>query len=182
MNTIRDPTTGRSWSSARELIEHIVATHHGYLRLTLPLVDRLTERIVRTKVVPIALMDRFERKFTALADLLDTHIAKQECWLFPKIRELREPVGETAWACRCGDSLAESIDRLANDNAEAVALLGEIKTCLSDARWTGKGPLVDQLIEDMGELHDNFVLHAHLESDLLFPQERELLQAQILAV
>jgi regulator of cell morphogenesis and NO signaling len=182
MNTIRDPTSGRSWASVRELIEHIVATHHGYLRLTLPLVDRLTERIARERMVPVPLMDRFEREFTALADLLETHIAKQECWFFPKLRELREPVGETAWACRTGDSLEEQMDRLTRDNQEALALLEQLDACLTDARWTGKGPLVDQLMEDIRELHENFVQHARLESDVLFPHVRGMLHAQALAV
>jgi iron-sulfur cluster repair protein YtfE (RIC family) len=182
MNTIREPTSGRSWATARELIDHIGATHHGYLRLTLPVLDRLSEQIACEKLVPITLTDRFERKFTALADLLETHIAKQECWLFPKIRELREPVGETAWACRMGDSLEELMDRLTRDNQDALALLQQIETCLTDARWTGKGPLVDQLVEDIRELHENFVQHARLESDVLFRHVRELLQAQTLAV
>jgi iron-sulfur cluster repair protein YtfE (RIC family) len=164
------------------LIEHIAATHHGYLRLTLPILDRLAERIAREKLLPITLMDRFEREFTALADLLETHIAKQECWFFPKLRELREPVGETAWACRVGDTLEELLDRLTRDNQDALALLEQIEACLADARWTGKGPLVDQLVEDMRELHQNFVQHARLESELLFPEVHAQLQAQALAV
>jgi iron-sulfur cluster repair protein YtfE (RIC family) len=164
------------------LIEHIAATHHGYLRLTLPVLDRLTERIAREKLLPITLMDRFEREFTALSDLLETHIAKQECWFFPKLRELREPVGETAWACRVGDSLEEQMDRLTRDNQEALAMLEHIEACLTDARWIGKGPLVDQLVEDIGALHENFMQHARLESDVLFPHVRELLHAQVLAV
>lgn len=182
MTTIRDPTSGKSWATPRELIEHIGATCHGYLRLTLPVLDRLTERIARERLVPVPLMDRFEREFTALADLLETHIAKQECWFFPKVRELREPVGETAWACRVGDSLEEQMDRLARDNQDALALLEQIEACLTDIRWVGKGPLVDQLVQDVGELHENFVRHAHLESDVLFPHVRELLRAQTLAV
>jgi iron-sulfur cluster repair protein YtfE (RIC family) len=182
MNTIRDPASGRSWATTRELIDHIGATHHGYLRLTLPVLDRLTERIAREKLVPLTLMDRFEREFTALADLLETHIAKQECWFFPKLRELREPVGETAWACRVGDSLEEQMDRLTRDNQEALGMLQQIEACLNDARWTGKGPLVDQLVEDIRELHENSVQHARLESDVLFPHVRELLHAQALAV
>ena len=52
----------------------------------------------------------------------------------------------------------------------------------SDRAWAGTGPLADQLIEDMRELHDNFAEHVHLESAVLFPQVRELLQAQGLAV
>ena len=83
MSAIRDPTTGGSWSNPRELMDHIAAVHHGYIRLTLPMLGRLTERIAHEHLVPVGLMDRFERQFTALADLLETHIAMQECRLFP---------------------------------------------------------------------------------------------------
>jgi iron-sulfur cluster repair protein YtfE (RIC family) len=182
MNTIRDPVTGRSWATPHECAEHIVASHHGYLRLTLPMLDRLAERIAREKLVPITVMDRFQREFTALADLLETHIAKQECWFFPKIRELREPVGETAWACRVGDRLEEQMDRLTRDNQETLAMLGQIEACLTDARWLGGGPVVDQLVGDIRELHENFAQHARLEMDVLFPHVRGLLQAQALVV
>ena len=164
MNTINDPTSARRWRSVPELIDHIVAAHHGYLRLTLPVLDRLA------------------REFTALADLLETHLAKQECVLFPRIRQLREPVGETAWACHMGDSLDELLARMTRENHDALARLGQLETCLADRAWAGTGPVADQLIESVQELHDNFAEHVHLESAVLFPQARELLQGQGLAV
>jgi iron-sulfur cluster repair protein YtfE (RIC family) len=61
-------------------------------------------------------------------------------------------------------------------------MLKQIEACLTDARWTGKGPTVAQLVEDIRELHENFKQHARLESDVLFPHVCELLQAQALAV
>ena len=182
MNTIRDPTIGRSWATSRELIEFIVSVHHGYLRLTLPVLDRLIEQIARETLVPVHLMDRLQREFTALADLLDTHVAKEECRLFPKIRHLREPVGEVCWACQMDDGLEELMDRLFHDIQEALTMFDHIVACLSDARWTGKGPLTDQLKEDVQELHENFVRHAQLEMNVLFPHVRELLQRHALAV
>jgi iron-sulfur cluster repair protein YtfE (RIC family) len=81
-----------------------------------------------------------------------------------------------------GDSLEEQMDRLTRDNQEALAMLQQIEACLTDARWMGKGPLVDQLVADIRELRENFVQHARLESDVLFPHVRELLHAQALAV
>ena len=182
MNTIRDSTTGRSWATSRELIEFIVSVHHGYLRLTLPVLDRLIEQIARAGLVPIHLMDRLQREFTALADLLDTHVAKEECCLFPKIRHLREPVGEVCWACQMDDGLEELMVRLVRDIQEALTMFDHIVACLSDARWTGKGSLTDQLKEDMQELHENFVRHAQLEMNVLFPHVRELSQQHALAV
>ena len=45
MNSIRDPTTEKTWLSLRGLIDHIVATHHSYLRLTLQRLDRKSTRL-----------------------------------------------------------------------------------------------------------------------------------------
>ena len=58
----------------------------------------------------------------------------------------------------------------------------QIEACLNDRRWAGKGPLVDQFVEDIRELHENFAQHAHLETEVLFPHVRELLQPHGLAV
>lgn len=182
MNAIRDPTTCRCWPSVRDLLDHIVSVHHGYLRLTLPMLDRLAERIAREHAVPPAAMDRLERELTGLADLLETHIARQESWLFPRIRHLREPVGEVGWVTVLGDRLEEQLTRMIEDNYEALARLDRIESHLSDSCWLGKGPLVEQLIDDIGELHENFTDHARIEAELLVPHVHEILEGAGLAV
>lgn len=182
MNTIQDPDTGRTWSTVRELTDYIVSVYHGYLRLALPVLDRLIERIAREHLLPVSLMDRVGRQFTALADLLETHIAKAECLVFPKIQHLREPVGEICWACQLDDGLEEQMRRLAQDKEEALSLMQQIEICLSDARWRDKGPMVDQFVADIRELRENFANHTRVETEILFPHVRGMLHPHGLAV
>jgi iron-sulfur cluster repair protein YtfE (RIC family) len=182
MKAIKDSASGRSWATPQELIEHISATYHAYLRLTLPLLDRLADRIAREKLVPITLLDRFQREFTVLVDLLKTHIVEQECLFFPKIQGLRQPVGETAWVCRITDRLESQIEQLTRDNQEVLDLFTRIEACLADSRWVGRGLLVEQMVLNIRELHENFVQHARLEVDVLCPHLRGLLHSQALAV
>jgi iron-sulfur cluster repair protein YtfE (RIC family) len=159
-----------------------VSVHHGYLRLTLPLLDRLAERIARGHTVPPVAMDRLERELTGLADLFETHIARQESWLFPRIRHLREPIGEVAWLTFGGDRLEEQLTRMIEDNQEALNRLDRIGMVLGESCWLGKGPLVEQLNGDMDELHENFADHARIEGELLVPHVHEILKGEGLAV
>jgi hemerythrin superfamily protein len=80
------------------------------------------------------------------------------------------------------DGLDELMDRLTHDIQESMKMFDQVAACLADARWRGKGPLTDQLKEDVQELHENFTRHARLELDVLFPHVRELLQRHALAV
>jgi iron-sulfur cluster repair protein YtfE (RIC family) len=118
---------------------------------------------------------------TALADLLQTHVARQEALLFPKIRHLREPVGETAWVCQTADSVTELMDRSIADDREAMDLLGRVEACLRETAWRDRGCLVEQLAEDLRELHQDLAEHFRIEHELLFPAVRDA-QAEGLAV
>ena len=182
MSAIRDPTTGRSWATVSDLIDHLVSVCHGYLRRTVSVADQAIERIACEHVAPVTLMDRLQRQFTALADLLETHMVKQECWVFPKIRHLRQPVGEICWSRQVDEGLAEQIERLTRDNQEALSMLQQIVACLTDRRWSVAGPLGDKLVENIRELQENFAKHAQLETEVLFPHVRELLQPRELIV
>jgi iron-sulfur cluster repair protein YtfE (RIC family) len=182
MNTIRDQKTGRAWSAPRELIDHIESVYHGYLRLTLSALDNLTQRIAGEHSVSPSLMDRMERFSVALADNLETHVARQECRLFPKIRHLREPVGETAWANRLDDSLEEMMFREERENLEAMNLLKRFREVLNLPAWSIADRNVEQLKHDLDELHENVSEHFHLEIEVLFPAVREMIRSQALAV
>ena len=172
----------RPWATPRELTNHIVAVHHECRRLSLRHLDGLIARIVRERIVSPGLMDRLAREFTALTEVLETHMAKQECWLFRMIRQLREPVGDVAWAYQVETGLDKLLDQLAHENQEALTLMEQVLICLSDRGWARKGPLVDELVVDTRELGDDLVEHIRLETDVLFPWVREMLPTHCLAL
>jgi regulator of cell morphogenesis and NO signaling len=178
MEMIHDPVTGKFWATACDLLNYIENTHHGYLRLKLSYLDQLSEQIARERLVPPDLMDRFQREFIVLADLLEDHLTHQEGWLYPRIRHVCEAVAESGWACHLLDSLKEAMDQAARENREALEWLEGVRECMRDVRWADKGPRVKELLLCIQELAENMAAHVHLESEVLFPCVQELLQAR----
>jgi iron-sulfur cluster repair protein YtfE (RIC family) len=178
MELIHDPVTGRFWATTCDLLKYIQKMHHGYLRLQLSYLDRLGEQIARERVVPADVMDRFQRKFTVLADLLEDHLTHQEGWLFPRIGQLCQAVTESGGTCPLEDSLEEAMDQAVKENREALEWLEGVRECLRDARWVGKEPQVKELVWCIQDLADNMATHVHLETDILFPRLQELLHAR----
>ena len=182
MNTIRDPDSGKSWPALRDLIDHIESAYHGYVRLTVPVLSSVTEHIVRERTVSSHAIDHLQRLCTALEDNLESHVARQECRLFPKMRHLREPVGEVAWASRLEDSLDEMMQREERENREAMNLVEQIQKLLLQPAWVERGYHVEELKWDMNELHENLAIHFHLETEVLFPAVRVTNDGRALAV
>ncbi len=178
MDAIHDPITGRSWATPGDLLQHLLKAHHAYLRSMLPHLDRLAEQVARERRVPPEYVDRFQREFTALADLLEDHLARAEGWMFPHIRQLAEAVSDFGWACELEDGLETVIAHAARENQEALERVERLRDCLGDVRWQDQGPSAAQLIHSVQELAYSLAVHVRLENDILFPRVREMLQAR----
>jgi regulator of cell morphogenesis and NO signaling len=78
----------KDWSAAslRELIRHIVGTHHEYLKLELPRVGQRLRRVVQAhgEKDPVALHE-LETVYEVLSQEMSLHMHKEELMLFPAI-------------------------------------------------------------------------------------------------
>ena len=83
-------TAARDWNGAtlRELIRHILTTHHDYLKSELPRLSALLEKVQQAHgenhgemLTPLA------RVYGALREELEAHLMKEEMVLFPADRE-----------------------------------------------------------------------------------------------
>lgn len=178
MNAIRDANSGRFWRNPRELIDHIVATYHDTIRLTLPDLEQLTDMIGRQEVVPLAARERLESELTELTDLLERHVAEQEGWVFPLIRHIKDVPDETEWDYVVGDSLHWLMDRAGHEDAELLDRAQQVGTLLHDAARNWKDPIVADLIERVQVLCRNLPNHARLEAQVLFPWVEELIKEE----
>ena len=127
--------------SLRELTDHIVSTHHEYLKLHLP---RLRKKIEEVKVAhagrPHPKLDRIEAVFQVLYDDLAMHLHKEEVVLFPAI-DAMERAAQNGFAPQfpfgsignpiammerehvgAGDALAEIVHHLGLADVEELAL------------------------------------------------------------
>lgn len=162
------------WSAASlaDLIDHIIQTHHEYLRKEMP---RLTEYIA--KVVEVhgdrhPDLKKVKSIFSGMRQELEAHMMKEEQILFPCIRMLEESAG----VAQLPFGTVENPIRMmilehenAGDALERLRSLTNGYTPPEDACNTYRATL-DGLKALEADLH----IHIHKENNILFPRAIEL--------
>ena len=157
--------------SLSEVIGHVVATHHAYVKKMVPVLRTHTQKVAAVhganhpEVVGIA------RVFEAVAAELQEHMAKEEEVLFPYINMLvgvserneqcaRPPFGTIRNPVR----MMEAEHRAAGDQLYEIRSLSSNYTPPADACTTFK-VMYRELQDFEMDLHQ----HVHLENNILFP-------------
>ena len=160
------------WKPDR-IIDHIVATHHAYVRLALPAIAGYLTKLVGVHGARHPELERISPTFAHLGHDLLQHMMKEERILFPYIRELalhprrREPspFGTVENPIR----MMEREHREAGDEMRLIRELTGGYLPPSDACATYR-VCFDELATFERDLHR----HVHLENNVLFPKAVEL--------
>lgn len=171
--TLEVPTTGvpslRDWTSAPlvDLIGHIVATHHGYLREELPRLEWLLEKVLRAHGENHSELARVGELYRALVADLTPHMMKEEQILFPFIQSMEQ--GQTGSACF---GTVQSPIRVMELEHEAVgALLTELREITGAYTVPSDGCATFRALYDGFEtLERDLHLHIYLENQILHPR------------
>lgn len=154
--------------SLPDLCEHIVETHHAYLRRELPRVDRLLDKVAAAHGERHPEVYEVRRIFGAFAADLAQHMAKEELVLFPAIRRLerdrRFPAGPFG-SIRNPMSVMEAEHGAAGDDLGAMRTLTGDFTPPADACPTFRALLVA-----LADLEMDMHRHVHTENNVLFPR------------
>lgn len=177
MKVIHELHGVRPCDDLTKLVHTIPYLHHQVLRQKLASLYRVIQRIAQNHVVPLAAMDRLERRFLAVADQLETNLEEQECWLFAWLRRLVKRGSVVGQPNYLEESLVEAMDQAAAANQEALHGIIQIQTCLCHPEWMGKGLLVEELIDHLRDLEKELTEYDHLEREELFPRVRQLSQS-----
>jgi regulator of cell morphogenesis and NO signaling len=169
----------RDWSSAplRDLVNHIVAKHHEYLRREFqPLGERVEKvyRVYNERYGPT--LAGLPEVYAGLRSELEMHMFKEERILFPAIVGIES-------AAQCGaplprtpfGPLANPIGMMEAEHESAGQALARIRTI------TGNFTIPDYacvtyraLMSGLQELEQDLHLHIHLENNILFPRAADL--------
>ncbi|MEO5761797.1 MAG: iron-sulfur cluster repair di-iron protein, partial [Vicinamibacteria bacterium] len=76
------------------LTEHIVSTHHKYIRTSSPVISGYLEKLVKVHGARHPELARVERVFAQMSRDLEPHMMKEEHVLFPYLNELARAGGE----------------------------------------------------------------------------------------
>ncbi|MBI3665629.1 MAG: iron-sulfur cluster repair di-iron protein [Acidobacteria bacterium] len=179
------PEEYRDWTSAplSELIDHIVARHHTYLKEELPALTQVIGKVIEAHGTNHGGSLRpLRTTLLGLKDELDLHMMKEEAILFPLIQQMEtaEKSRGALAAAHCG-SVNNPIRVMEHEHDSAAAALREMRqvttdyTLPLDACNTYRG-LFHRLQEMEADLH----LHIHLENNILFPRASQL-EARLLS-
>ena len=157
----------------RELIEHIVGTHHEYLRRELSPLGARLEKVYRVYNERYGdTLIGLPEVFAGLRSELETHIQKEEAILFPAIAgyEAASIAGTPLPKAPFG-SVSNPIRMMEAEHDSAGKALAEIRTITADYAIPDYACVTYRsLIAGLQELEQDLHMHIHLENNILFPR------------
>lgn len=156
-----------------ELVKHIVETHHQYLRLELPALDKRLEKVheVHDARDPERL-SRMVVVFRSLREEIELHLRKEEEILFPYIERYARATSEDSPvpAAPFG-SIANPIAMMEQEHGDAGDALSELRALTNDYQLPPYAcSTVRALYEGLEALEADLHVHIHLENNILFPR------------
>ncbi|MCE5306222.1 MAG: iron-sulfur cluster repair di-iron protein [Acidobacteriales bacterium] len=165
----------RDWNQAplKELVEHIVTTHHAYLNRELaPLSARIEKvyKIYNEKYGPT--LTGLPAVFFGLRSELEMHMRKEEMILFPAIAayevavEAGSPLPQTPFG-----TVANPIHMMEAEHDGAGNALADIRRITANYAVPEYACVTYRsLMAGLQELEQDLHLHIHLENNILFPR------------
>lgn len=164
------PSTDETdWAEAAlgDLIDHIVDTHHAFLRRELPRLQKLLTRVVQAHGHQVPWLDPVLDVFHTLKPDLETHMISEEERVFPSIRALAEN-----GASSLDD---DGIDAMIKEHDDAGAALDRLRELTNDYTPPENAcPKFRAALDGLHDLETDMHQHVHKENNILFPRARSL--------
>ena len=168
----------RQWNEApaRDLVAHIVRTHHAFVRTEIPRLEALLQKVTGKHGSAHKELTEIHETFSALAEELQQHLMKEERVLFPYIEQAEAAVEvDQAAPESCFGSVEFPISRMIADHDDAGGLLESIRTLSNNfALPEGACQSYAALYRGLEEFEQDLHRHIHLENNILFPRALEL--------
>lgn len=153
---------------AGALADHVVATHHAFLRRELPRLDALIERVREAHGARHPELSGLRETFSALREELESHLLKEERVLFPLVKQLE--AARSAFPIPCG-TVANSIRVMRHEHDDAGGALARLRELTGGYEAPGDaGASFRALYEGLAGLEADLHRHIHKENNVLFPK------------
>ncbi len=170
--------SGPDWAKASlgKMIEHIVATHHEYIRTELPRLEMLADKVVRRHGDTQAHLPALQNVVAQLGEELIHHLGKEEHVLFPYITKLEAAVNSGSELPQgCFGSVSNPIAMMTREHDDAGQALAEIERLTNNFTTpVGACPTYMAFYAALKEFEQDLHQHIHLENNILFPRAVEL--------
>ena len=152
-----------------ELIDHVLAVHHAYLREELPAVDQLASKVASVHGERHPELVELAATVAELRADLEPHMAREELALFPMIRQLVEADGATSNGPSADDLERGPITAMRFEHDQTGRLLERLRSLSSGFEVPDDGcASYSSLYQRLAVLEADTHLHVHKENNVLF--------------
>ncbi|MGV8983698.1 iron-sulfur cluster repair di-iron protein [Clostridium sp.] len=150
--------------SPSKLIEFIVNNHHSYLNLELPKISKLVLTILSVHGKNHEELFRVHKLFNNLRTELESHLVKEEEFLFPLIIQYEKGKDE-----KVRSAALKLIDEIEQEHTGAGDIIKELREITNHYNMPKDGcGTFDLTYKKLLELEVDLFQHIHLENNILF--------------
>ena len=152
-----------------QLVDHIVDTHHVYMKAQLPVVEARLAKVLNAHGERHGTVLReVSRVYAAMKQELDGHLMKEEMVLFPLVRALVG--GAPAGSFHCG-SVKNPIRVMWMEHESAGEALREMRELTAGYALPADACNTFRVLYfELQEMERDLHRHIHLENNILFPR------------
>lgn len=165
------------WSSAPlgSLCEHIVKTHHEYVRGEIPRLQFFAGKIAARHGDTHAELLRIKDLTDAICEEMTQHMGKEEVVLFPYITKLERNIATCGPpSLGCFGTVKNPIRMMMAEHDAAGAIMAQIRELSADYTVPdGACPTYRGFYQALQEFERDLHRHVHLENNILFPRAIE---------
>jgi regulator of cell morphogenesis and NO signaling len=165
------------WNSVslEKLADHIVETHHAFVRRESPRLTDLLQKVRRRHATTHPELCRVEELFDGLASELANHMLKEERALFPMIKRLEEATRGDGAVGASFRGIEFPIQRMMAEHDDAGEALTGIHSLTAAFQAPADAcPRFRALYQGLAEFEQDLHRHIHLENSILFPRAVEV--------
>ncbi len=161
--------------SLTELVDHLEATHHEYLKAEMQPLSELIEKVFRVHGRNFAWIGDLRRVYRDLVMELSAHLDKEEMVLFPMIRELERSAAKPSFHC---GSVGNPINVMEMEHDAAGLHLSAMRDLAQNYQ-----PPEDAcnsfraMMQRLEAMEYDIHRHIHKENSILHPKAKELEEA-----
>ena len=171
-----ESTGEKDWSavSLAELIDHILAKHHAYLRTEMPRLAGMLAKVIQVHGKNHGeSLNPLGRTYAGLHRELEEHMWKEENILFPLIRQMEQVSKQSG--VMPGMPVGGPIHMMEYEHESAGNALREMRRLTEDYRVPDDGCITYKaLFDGLKAMEADLHQHIHLENNILFPRALEL--------
>jgi regulator of cell morphogenesis and NO signaling len=176
--TAQTQPAGPDWTTASlaAICDHIVRTHHAYIRNELPRLQAFAQKVVARHGDDRPELPQIQQLVDAVGHDLIAHLAKEEQMLFPYIANLERNLATCGPASLgCAGSVRNPIRVMMAEHDVAGGILAQIRKLSSDYTPPEAAcPTYRGFYQALYEFEQDLHQHVHLENNILFPRAIEL--------